>query len=196
MGLSRPLATGDSADGPGIRTVRTDLSAQHAVEDLAARVVEAVGRVDLLVNAACFRDFGSLVDDADFIDRLEWQLIVNAAVPARLASALMRLTWAGHADDNRAANCNVVNLSSTAGRYLYPGSGQSGYAASKAALDMLTRHQADEFAGHGVRVNGLAPNTFPGIVSTASVSDAIVALDAGTATGTVTVIDRGPTRVH
>lgn len=45
------------------------------------------------------------------------------------------------------SNRNVVNLSSTAGLFVYPDLGQSVYAASKAALNHLTYHLASDFCG-------------------------------------------------
>jgi NAD(P)-dependent dehydrogenase (short-subunit alcohol dehydrogenase family) len=49
----------------------------------------------------------------------------------------------------------VVNISSTAA--LYPSVGFSAYNASKAALSMLTRTLALEWARDGIRVVGVAP---------------------------------------
>ncbi len=54
-----------------------------------------------------------------------------------------------------------MNISSTAGIYIYPGHGQSIYSASKAALNYLSMHMGDEFSSIGVRVNALAPTSFP-----------------------------------
>jgi NAD(P)-dependent dehydrogenase (short-subunit alcohol dehydrogenase family) len=92
--------------------------------------------------------------------------------------------------ENREQNRNVVNVSSTAGRILYPNRGQSIYASSKSALETLTRHMASEFAVFGVRVNAIAPNSFPEIVPIAAVVDGVRELDGGSCSGAVMVIDR------
>src|SRR5690606_9216503 len=49
----------------------------------------------------------------------------------------------------------IVNISSTGA--LTGGGGGAHYAASKSALDSLTRALAREYASKGIRVNGLAP---------------------------------------
>jgi NAD(P)-dependent dehydrogenase (short-subunit alcohol dehydrogenase family) len=54
-----------------------------------------------------------------------------------------------------AAKGSIINISSTYGHK--PAIGLSHYAASKAALEHLTRCWALELAPHGVRVNAVAP---------------------------------------
>ena len=71
-----------------------------------------------------------------------------------------------------------------------PGTGQAVYAASRAALDHLTYHVASVLWNIEVRVNALAPNTFPALVDTRRVLDAIVAVDCGDQPGEIIVVDR------
>lgn len=59
------------------------------------------------------------------------------------------------------------------------------YSASKAALDHLTRGIAAEFAEFGVRANAIAPNSFPALVPTERVAQAIAELDASSLSGGV-----------
>jgi NAD(P)-dependent dehydrogenase (short-subunit alcohol dehydrogenase family) len=72
---------------------------------------------------------------------------------------------------------------------VFAGSGQAVYAASKAAQNQVTRHLAAEFGVFGVRVNGLAPNSFPGVVDTERVARAIVRLDGEQVTGRILAVD-------
>jgi NAD(P)-dependent dehydrogenase (short-subunit alcohol dehydrogenase family) len=96
--------------------------------------------------------------------------------------------------ENLARNRNVINISSTAGVYVYPDLGQSVYAATKAALNQLSYHLAAEFWDIGVRVNAIAPDSFPSRVQTGVVLDAIRRTDQGDRTGKVVIVDRLGTR--
>lgn len=174
---------------PGaVVALQADLAAPEAVADVVDRVLDRFGSVDLLVNAAVLRHYGELRERA-FTDSLIWQYYLNACVPLELAGALARKAWRHTPQENLERRRNVVNLSSTAGHRLYPGRGQSGYGSSKAALDLATRHLAVELAELGVRANAVAPDTFPQLVPTTSVSDAVVRYDRGERTGDVLVID-------
>jgi NAD(P)-dependent dehydrogenase (short-subunit alcohol dehydrogenase family) len=169
--------------------VMADLSTEGAVEELVEKVLSRYDSVDLLVNAAVYRELGPIRRRA-WVESLVWQFYINVCVPLELVSALARRSWSQTPDQNRERGRNIVNLSSTAGHQVYPGTGQSGYAATKAALDMFTRHMAREMADLGVRANAVAPNTFPGWVPTQSVSNAIRRYDQGDMSGEVLVIDR------
>lgn len=187
-------ASGHGPEGSSF-AVSTDLTGDGAVEELGEKVIDRFGSVDVVVNAAVYRRFGD-VTDLPFLESLDWQFYLNVVVPARLTAVLTRLAWRHTPEDNRRHRRNVVNLSSTAGHIVYAGRGQSGYAATKAALDTLTLHMAGELAPIGIRVNSVAPNTFPGLVPTESVSHAIVRFDQGDETGSILTIDTDGERMR
>jgi len=60
---------------------------------------------------------------------------------------------------------------------------------SQFSKNFLTMHMADEFGYIGVRVNAVAPNSFPSAVSVESVSDAVVRFDQSSDAGRILVID-------
>jgi NAD(P)-dependent dehydrogenase (short-subunit alcohol dehydrogenase family) len=109
-----------------------------------AKAVDTWGRLDVLVNNA---GAGAILPLADAtVDRIMNILAVNVLGPSLLATAALRhLT---------AAKGTIINISSTFGHR--PVAGLSHYAASKAALEHLTRCWALELAPHGVRVNAIA----------------------------------------
>lgn len=124
------------------------LVADAAAPDDAARTIakaiETWGRLDVLVNNAGAGAILPLTDAT--ADRIMRILAVNVLGPSLLArAALPHLA---------AAKGTVINVSSTYGHK--PAAGLSHYAASKAALEHLTRCWALELAPLGVRVNAIA----------------------------------------
>jgi NAD(P)-dependent dehydrogenase (short-subunit alcohol dehydrogenase family) len=170
--------------------VYADLEQDGQVERVVDIALAKYGRVDLLVNAAAYTLLHpqGLVDGDVALDSLGRHFAVNVGIPLRFATRLAQRFWLHRDLENTAYNRNIVNVSSLSGSRVYPG-GQGVYAASKAALNQLTRHQAAEFRAFGVRANALAPNSFPSIVSTESVAKAIARLDSDTVTGKVLLVD-------
>jgi NAD(P)-dependent dehydrogenase (short-subunit alcohol dehydrogenase family) len=124
------------------------LVADAALPADAPRTVAAAlalwGRIDVLVNNAGAGHPMPLaaLDPA----RLQGLYAVNVFGPALLASAALP-----HLEGSRGS---IVNVSSTLGRK--PLAGFADYAASKAALEQMTRCWALELAPKGVRVNAVA----------------------------------------
>ncbi|GAB3476181.1 SDR family NAD(P)-dependent oxidoreductase [Amycolatopsis cihanbeyliensis] len=118
-------------------------------EGAAAAVVEAAhsrwGKLDVLVNNAGVLATMPLAEVT--AARVSDLLATNVTAPSLLAkAALPHLEAAGGA---------IVNVSSTLGHR--PAAGVAHYAASKAALEQLTRSWALELADRQVRVNAVAP---------------------------------------
>ena len=170
--------------------IYADLEAEGQVEHVVDVALAKFGHVDLLVNNAGYGYWHAqgIVDGDAVLDSVERHFAVNVGIPLRFATRLAQRDWLHSDVENRNQNRNVVNVSSIAASRVYPG-GQAVYAASKAALNQLTRHMAAEFGVFGVRVNALAPNSFPSIVSTESVAQAIARLDGETVTGRILVLD-------
>lgn len=176
------------------------IQADLSDEDAPARVVDLAlarfGGIDLLVNAAADVTFwGPLLEAERLKARLRAQLELNVMVPVRLASLLAERFWRDRRDENVARSRSVVNVSSTSGLHIYKGCDQSMYSASKAALNYLTCHMADEFSVFGVRANAVAPASFPGQVPTERVVSAIARLAEGDVTGKVLVLDEDGERL-
>jgi NAD(P)-dependent dehydrogenase (short-subunit alcohol dehydrogenase family) len=169
--------------------VRADLTDERECDRVVELALARYDRIDLLVNGAVSSFWGPILGSDDLRRSGYSQFVTNVLVPLNLAAAVARQTWQGRDEENRLYNRNVVNVSSVAGLRIYAGLGQSIYAASKAALNQLTGHMAEEFAPLGVRVNATAANSFPSIVSTARAADAIVRLDEGRDNSTIVVVD-------
>lgn len=132
------------ADHPAIFGLVADVAIPDDATRTVAAAVERWGRLDALVNNAGAGAILHLADaTAEAITRI---FAVNVVGPSLLAAAALP-----HLE---AAKGAIVNISSTFGHK--PGAGLSHYAASKAALEHLTRCWALELAPRGIRVNAVA----------------------------------------
>lgn len=156
-GIGRVTAQAFAAQGDQVVLVGRRLEPLVATgvgEPLAADVAEVdriaefvrsrYGRLDVLVNSAGIVRGGPLgsVTASDVSD----VLATNLVAPVMLTQAVLPLMATGSV---------VVNVSTAIGQRGW--AGNSVYAASKAALDTLTRSWAVELAPRGVRVVAVAP---------------------------------------
>jgi 2-deoxy-D-gluconate 3-dehydrogenase len=127
----------------------TDVTDEQAVDDAAEAVMEAFGKVDVLVNNAGVAPVAPLLEMtlADLRRVLDVNL-VGAFLCTRAFGAHMVAQRRG----------TVVNVASIAG--LAGERELSAYAASKGALIAFTRSLAVEWAKQGVTVNAVAPGYF------------------------------------
>ncbi|HET9532329.1 MAG TPA: glucose 1-dehydrogenase [Blastocatellia bacterium] len=133
------------AVGTGAFIIAADLSREDQSEDAVAQAVEALGGLDVLVNAAGIIRSGRIEDTS-----LEmWDEMMN--INLRSVFHLMKLA-APHLERTRG---NIVNVSSVTGLRSFPG--VVAYCVSKAGLDQLTRCAALELAPKGIRVNAVNP---------------------------------------
>jgi NAD(P)-dependent dehydrogenase (short-subunit alcohol dehydrogenase family) len=126
--------------------VAADLSEPGAPEQAVREALDALGRVDVLVN-----NVGEAYQAA--LDELEdrqwdemWQLNVMSYLRA------IRAVLPGMRERGEGA---IVNVSSTAGKR--PSTGMPNYSVTKAAVLSLSRLVADLHAKDGIRCNAVTP---------------------------------------
>lgn len=129
--------------------VGADVSIEADVVRLFETVDAQLGRLTALVNNAGILERQARVDaiDAARLSRVFATNVTGAFVCAREAVRRMSTAHGG-------AGGAIVNVSSRAAQLGAPGE-YVDYAASKAALDVLTIGLAREVAGEGIRVNGV-----------------------------------------
>jgi 3-oxoacyl-[acyl-carrier protein] reductase len=139
------VAAGGAA-GQRVAAEQVDVRDAAACAAAVERVAERCGRIDVLVNnAGVIRDnLLALLEDEDVRTVLETNVggvfnVTRAVVPHMIAK--------------RAGK--IINLSSVAGDK--GGRGQTNYAASKGAINALTRALAVELASRRITVNAVAP---------------------------------------
>lgn len=123
-----------------------DLSDGAAVDALVPAAVDALGKIDILINN------GGITRD-NLVMRMkdeEWDAVIRVNLEAafRLARAAARPMM-------KARFGRIVSVTSVVGTTGNPG--QANYAASKGALTAMSKALAQELASRGITVNCVAP---------------------------------------
>jgi 3-oxoacyl-[acyl-carrier protein] reductase len=140
--------------------VVTDVRDPDAVDALADRVVDELGRIDVLVNnAGAARGEDRLpVLDVSFE---AWKHVVDT----NLHGAFLMSKAFGQRIKEAGRGGSIVNISSVGAKMM--AAGNAAYAASKAGMHVLTSAMAKELGGDAIRVNAICP----GIVDTSRMDD-------------------------
>jgi 3-oxoacyl-[acyl-carrier protein] reductase len=143
---AREVAAAITARGGRARGVALDVAAEEDVQRVSRALLDEYGRIAVLVNnAGITRDSLLLRMKAE-----DWEAVLGTNL-----GGIYRLTKALLPAMIRARTGRIVNISSvvaTTGN-----AGQTGYAASKAAIEGFTRSLAREVASRNVTVNCVAP---------------------------------------
>lgn len=147
-----------SASGARVHFIQADLSAAEAAPRCVSDAVQALGRLDVLVNNAGIFPLAPVAA----IDAEQWDRVhaVNLRAPfflAQAAAAAMSAQGGG----------SIVNIASVEG--VHPSGSLAHYDASKGGVIMLTRALALELAKLNVRVNSVSPGGIktPGLAQAA-----------------------------
>ena len=143
----------------GIHVVELDVTDQASVDRAAAHVLDAAGRVDVLVNNAGTAHMGTT--EAFTAASYERQLATNVVGPFRLLRAFlpgMRAQGSGL----------VVFVSSVVGRVVIPFTGI--YASSKWAIEALGESLSYELRPFGVDVAIVEPGAYATNIFNAMIS--------------------------
>lgn len=119
--------------------VQLDVTENSAITDLAGKT----DRLDILVNCAAITSRGEEMDPSFFARVVD----VNLQGTFRVAAAFLE-----HLKKSKGSVINIASMYASFGSPMNPA-----YGASKAAVKQLTKSLAMAWAGHGIRINSVAP---------------------------------------
>ena len=130
-----------------ILKVRTDICDRAQCDHLVEKSLETFGRIDALVNSAYYHGNFESVATADLV---EWRKVMDTNL-----IGTMNITQAVVPVMQRQQKGAIVMINTMATRKpaVLEFGGESGYAASKAALATTVKYLAKELGGDGIRVN-------------------------------------------
>ncbi len=127
--------------------ISCDVTNEESMASLVDRVKEKYGKIDILVNAMGM----NIKHDAFEYPVEDWDKLFNVNVKGTMIAC--KAVGKVMRDQKKGA---ILNLSSVRGIRGYTG-GNSGYCATKGAVELITKALALEWAPQGIRVNALGP---------------------------------------
>jgi len=149
--LAESLALKVRADGSKALVISGDLSVENQARSVVNQVTADLGPIEFLVNNAVAFVPGELADLNDPEMEMMWRTNVGGPIHlTRFVADGMKERRFGR----------IVNVVSAAG-FGTSVSGTTFYAATKAALSILTRRFAMELGPYGITVNAVSPGFIP-----------------------------------
>ena len=145
---NQDLALDAKVNGLSLRVERCDVTLADSVRDVVAKAVREFGGLDVIVNAAAFHPFGTVVETS--LEDWNRCLMVNVG-------SIYLLGHFGIPSMKKRGGVSIINLASVQGHACQRG--VAAYAASKGAVHSLTRALALDHAADHIRVNSISPGS-------------------------------------
>ena len=129
-------------------SISADVRKEEEVKKVIEKAVDHFGKLDILVNnAGIFPRIKQLHE----ISELEWNDVIDVNLNGQFRFTKFALPYL------QKSSGTIINVSSDAGLKAYEGFNADAYSASKAALIVLTKCWALEYAKDKIRVNCVCP---------------------------------------
>lgn len=132
--------------------VQCDVRHYDQVEAMLQKVLEAYGKVDILLNNAA----GNFISPTERLSANAFDTIIDIVLKG---TKNCTLAFGKHWIETKQQNTNILNIVTT---YAWTGSAYVvPSATAKAGVLAMTRSLAVEWAKYGIRTNAIAPGPFP-----------------------------------
>jgi meso-butanediol dehydrogenase / (S,S)-butanediol dehydrogenase / diacetyl reductase len=148
VAANKELALDAKASGLNLHVELCDVTRADAVQAVVAKAVKEFGGLDIIVNAAAFHPFGTVVET----DLETW----NRCLMVNVGSIYLLAHYSVPEMKKRGGGA-IINLASVQGHACQRG--VAAYAASKGAVHSLTRALALDHAPDHIRVNSISPGS-------------------------------------
>jgi gluconate 5-dehydrogenase len=141
-----------AADGERLMAVQADITREDDVRALVKQARDRTGRIDVLVNNAAAHRINKPPEETSLE---EWKFVIDTNVTG---------TWLCTREIGRVMieqrSGRVINIASMSGQIVNKFFHGGSYEVSKAAIVMLTKTFAVEWAPYNIKVNAIAPGYY------------------------------------
>jgi NAD(P)-dependent dehydrogenase (short-subunit alcohol dehydrogenase family) len=160
LGKGATIKSVATKEGLPIRVVQLNVTEGRSINDAIHSIKSDVGKIDVLVNNAGYGLNGAFEDLA--MEEIKAQYETNLFGVIRVTQAVLPIM-------RKQKSGIIVNISSGAGRFGYPGG--SAYVSTKFAIEGLSESMAYELEPFGIRVVLVEP----GVIKTNFVNSIVAA---------------------
>jgi NAD(P)-dependent dehydrogenase (short-subunit alcohol dehydrogenase family) len=141
LGKGARIKSVATKEGLPIRVAQLDVTEERSINDAVHSIISDVGKIDVLVNNAGYGLIGAFEDLA--MEEMKAQYETNLFGVMRVTQAVLPIM-------RKQKSGIIVNISSAAGRFGFPGS--SAYVGTKFAIEGMSESLAYELEPFGIRV--------------------------------------------
>ena len=160
LGKGETIKSVATTEGLPIRVAQLNVTEERSINDAVHSIISDLGKIDVLVNNAGYGLNGAFEDLA--MEEIKAQYETNLFGVIRVTQAVLPIM-------RKQKSGIIVNISSGAGRFGYPGG--SAYVSTKFAIEGLSESMAYELEPFGIRVVLVEP----GVIKTNFVNSIVAA---------------------